>query len=295
MTAVPGLRHVQQELCAIRAVPAIDIHAHYGCWNRPESQPEASQAQTAGAQALLLRNSACANVAVSCVSHFGTLFPIGKESLRWNETALQELSGTARVKLLVTLDPRKPESFLQAERMLQSRLCLGVKLHPAFHRYAIAAYGEAVYAFAARLGVPVIAHTGEPGCMPEDFVPFADRYPETVTILSHLGCTPDDDDMHQCRAAAQSRAGNLYTDTSSIRSMDIDLIERAVRMIGAEKLLFGTDSGCYFSPAQRAGIDCAVLTMQEKKQILYENALRLFPQLQDDYARGCAALRMHEA
>lgn len=77
--------------------------------------------------------------------------------------------------------------------------------------------------------------------------------------------------------------------------MDIDLIERAVRMIGAEKLLFGADSGCYFSPAQRAGIDCAVLTMQEKKQILYENALRLFPQLQDDYARGCAALRMHEA
>lgn len=48
--------------------------------------------------------------------------------------------------------------------------------------------------------------------------------------------------------------------------------------------------GCYFSPAQRARIDCALLHAEEKKKILFENALQLFPQLQPDYASGCAAL-----
>ena len=62
------------------------------------------------------------------------------------------------------------------------------------------------------------------------------------------------------------------------------------KAVGADRILFGTDSGCYFSPAQRARIDCALLHAEEKKKILFENALQLFPQLQPDYASGCTAL-----
>lgn len=279
-----------EELCAVRALPAIDIHAHYGCWNVPAEKQTAGRSETMGALSYLLRNSAYANIAVSCVSHFGTLFPIGHESLLWNETAIAELSGTQRVKLLITLDPRRSESFSQAERLLQNQVCMGLKIHPAFHHYSICEYGEAIYAFAERLGVPIIAHTGESGCMPEEFVPFADCHPEVVTVLSHLGCGPDDGELHQCCAIEHSHAGNLYTDTSSARSMDVELIEWAVRRIGAERILFGTDSGCYFSPSQRARIDCALLSRGDKKKILFENALRVFPQLREDYRTGCARL-----
>ena len=192
----------------------------------------------------------------------------------------------------MTLDPRLPESFRQAERLLASGRCLGLKLHPVVHGYAISAYGEAVYAFAERPGAPIVMHTGEAGCMPEDFVPFADRHPSVITVLSHLGCSPDGDGMHQCRAIEQSRANNLYTDTSSWHSMEMNLLERAVQAVGADRILFGTDSGCYFSPAQRARIDCALLHTVEKKKILFKNALRLFPQLREDYTRGCAALSL---
>lgn len=277
-------------LSALRALPAIDIHAHYGCWNLPQPQLQTAQAEMPGVLPLLLRNSAYANVAVSCVSHLGTLFPVGGADIRWNEEALHELSGVPRVKLLVTLDPRLPGSFHQAERLLASGQCLGLKLHPVVHGYTISACGEAVYAFAERLGVPIVTHTGEAGCMPEDFVPFADRHPTVTTVLSHLGCSPDGDGMHQCRAIDQNKADNLYTDTSSWHSMEMNLLERAVQAVGADRILFGTDSGCYFSPAQRARIDCALLHAEEKKKILFENALQLFPQLQPDYASGCTAL-----
>ena len=215
-------------LSALRALPAIDIHAHYGCWNLPQPQLQTAQAEMPGDLPLLLRNSAYANVAVSCVSHLGTLFPVGGADIRWNEEALHELSSVPRVKLLVTLDPRLPGSFHQAERLLASGQCLGLKLHPVVHGYTISACGEAVYAFAERLGVPIVTHTGEAGCMPEDFVPFADRHPSVITVLSHLGCSPDGDGMHQCRAIEQNKADNLYTDTSSWHSSPTDSWRRTV-------------------------------------------------------------------
>ena len=129
-------------LSALRALPAIDIHAHYGGWNLPQPQLQSAQAEMPGELSLLLRNSAYANIAVSCVSHLGTLFPVGGADLRWNEDALLELSGVPRVRLLVTLDPRLPGSFHQAERLLASGQCLGLKLHPPIHSYSISTYGS---------------------------------------------------------------------------------------------------------------------------------------------------------
>mgnify|MGYP006998050952 CR=1 FL=1 len=35
-------------LSALRALPAIDIHAHYGCWNLPQPQLQSAQAEMPG-------------------------------------------------------------------------------------------------------------------------------------------------------------------------------------------------------------------------------------------------------
>ena len=53
-------------------------------------------------------------------------------------------------------------------------------------------------------------------------------------------------------------------------------IEWGVKEIGAERLLYGTDSPLYFAPMQRARIDNAEISDTEKKLILRENALKLF-------------------
>ena len=53
------------------------------------------------------------------------------------------------------------------------------------------------------------------------------------------------------------------------------LIEWAVGEIGAERLLFGTDTPLYFTAFQRARIDYAEITLEQKRCILRENAIKL--------------------
>jgi predicted TIM-barrel fold metal-dependent hydrolase len=54
------------------------------------------------------------------------------------------------------------------------------------------------------------------------------------------------------------------------------LIEWAVRELGPEKILFGSDTPVYFAGSQRARIDRANLTARQKRMILRENAVKLF-------------------
>ena len=76
--------------------------------------------------------------------------------------------------------------------------------------------------------------------------------------------------------APRAPDGNLFTDTSSARSITPKLIEWGVKEIGAERILFGTDTPLYFSSMQRIRIDHADLPEREKRMILCENAERLF-------------------
>ncbi len=82
--------------------------------------------------------------------------------------------------------------------------------------------------------------------------------------------------MHQVRAVQASKRGNVYVDTSSAQSIMAGLIEFGVRELGAERLLYGTDTPLYFAGMQRARIDQADIRDAEKRLILRENALRLF-------------------
>jgi predicted TIM-barrel fold metal-dependent hydrolase len=94
--------------------------------------------------------------------------------------------------------------------------------------------------------------------------------------LAHIGCGWDGDYTHQVRAIQQSRHGNVHADTSSARSVTPKLIEWAVREIGSDRVLFGTDTPLYHAGMQRARIDHADLTDDEKRRILHANAERLF-------------------
>jgi predicted TIM-barrel fold metal-dependent hydrolase len=153
---------------------------------------------------------------------------------------------------------------------------MGIKIHPEEHRYPIQEFGEAIFSFAAARKAIVLTHSGEANSMPEDFIPFADAHPEMKLILAHIGCGYDRDMGHQVRAIQQSRAGNVFADTSSASSIVSSLIEWAVREVGADRVLFGTDSPLYCTSLQRARIDCAELNDSDKRKILRDNALSLF-------------------
>ena len=96
-----------------------------------------------------------------------------------------------------------------------------------------------------------------------------------LALVLLAGCADDDDPTRQAKAVAQSKHGNVYADTSSAMSIMPNLIEWAVKEVGAERVLFGTDTPLYSTAMQRARINHADLSDAQKRLILRSNAERL--------------------
>ena len=53
------------------------------------------------------------------------------------------------------------------------------------------------------------------------------------------------------------------------------LIEWAVKQVGSERILFGTDAPVYFTASQKARIEYAEMDEAARRAVLYENAAAL--------------------
>lgn len=266
---------------SIPAIQAIDVHAHYGRYESKEAGP-LDELYSGGIEVVLER-ARRANTCLTIVSPMKALMPRHNgDPVSGNSEAAAAVSGTDGVLQWVVVDPLKPETFGQADEMLKHPKCVGIKIHPEEHGYPIAEHARALFEFAADQHAVVQTHSGEQNSLPEDFVEWADRFPEIRLILSHLGFGWDGDPSHQVRAIQRSKHGNIFTDTSSMRSIASGLLEWAVKEVGASQILYGTDSPLYFAPMQRARVDCADMGDDEKRRILRDNAIDLFGLTVDD-------------
>jgi predicted TIM-barrel fold metal-dependent hydrolase len=258
----------------IQSLQAIDVHAHFGKYDRRNADM-VNEFMTGDAE-LVVRRARQANTRLTIVSPLEALLPrFHGNPVAGNENAARIVAQTEGLLQWVVIDPTKPATYEQAERMLKLPKCLGIKIHPEEHGYPIRDHGRAIFDFAARRRAVVLAHSSEQNSLAADYVVFANDFPEMKLILAHIGCGHDGDYTHQVRALGQSKHGNVFADTSSARSITPGLIEWAVREVGAERILYGTDSPLYFAPMQRARIDHADLSDRDKRLILCENAERL--------------------
>ena len=259
-------------------VPAIDVHGHYGACrgNGPPSLTDRFMSATA--EEVAQRALAC-GVERTLVSPLAGLFPRGRaDAVAANEAAFGEVPTVSGLLQYVIVNPLQPQTFDQARRMLQAPWCAGIKIHPEEHGYRITDQGDALFDFFESVGAPVMTHSGCPNSLPADFVPFADRHPGVCLVLAHLGNGAGDAQRPdlQVRAVAAARHRNLWVDTSSYRSVMPGLIEWAVKELGAERLLFGSDTPLYHVAVQRARIEAAEIPEAARRLILRENALRFF-------------------
>ena len=165
----------------------------------------------------------------------------------------------------VVIDPRVEETFVQAEQMLQHKKCVGIKLHPYYHKYSLEEYADQLFSFASRFKAVVLIHPEKEASY---ILPIADKYPDVTFIMAHLGGEPYVD------AVEFAVHKNVYTDTSGIASSTNLMVEAAYQRIGADRILFGTDT--YSAAFQRGRIEFALLPKEAKQKILRDNALRLF-------------------
>lgn len=101
----------------------------------------------------------------------------------------------------------------------------------------------------------------------------AEEYPEVDFIIPHLGSFADDWKAQIAFIDSLARYPNIYTDTSGVRRFD--LLERAVRLAGARKILFGSDGPWLHPGVELSKVLGLHLGQAEQEAVLGGNLLRL--------------------
>ena len=101
----------------------------------------------------------------------------------------------------------------------------------------------------------------------------AEEYPDLTFIIPHLGSFSDDWKAQLALIDHLVRHPNVYADTSGVRRFD--LLEKAVRRAGANKILFGSDGPWLHPAVELAKIKALRLSAREEQLILGGNFLRL--------------------
>ncbi|HHW30228.1 MAG TPA: amidohydrolase [Clostridiaceae bacterium] len=242
-------------------VLAIDIHCHYNHGSPHDT--EADMKLYNPTLEYLKRVYDQLGIAVSCCSTFAGVIS-AEDVVEENEYAFQKAREIDWLYQWVVIDPRRDETFQQAYRMLKTEKCVGIKLHPPYHGYSILDYGDKVFSFASENRAIVQIH---PETQALHLLTFADRYPNMKLIIAHLGS------VEHVEAICQAKHKNVYVDTSGVASSKNAVIEYAVSRAGSEHILFGTDT--YSAAFQRGRIEGALISKEDKINILQKNALRL--------------------
>lgn len=151
----------------------------------------------------------------------------------------------------------------------------GVKLHPDIQEVAI--NDRRCYKIYERLeGVaPVLLHTGDSRynySNPENLIPVLKDFPNLKVIGAHFGGYSVWDKVEELQGF-----DNLYVDcSSSLAFLTPEKARELVRFYGVEHVLFATDFPMWNFSDELARFEKIGLTEEEKEQIYYKNACKLF-------------------
>jgi len=168
------------------------------------------------------------------------------------------------------IDPRDPDFALKELDRSVNLGFVGVKMHSNFDHFV--PWDESVFKVMEKIQeyqLPVLFHTGEELARPLQIAYLAKHFPEVPVILGHMGLWVAIESI-----PAAKLSDNIYLETSIQGEMPA--LEEAVRELGAERLLFGTDMPFSTYKVEMAKIESLNISEGDKKKIFGENAERLF-------------------
>ena len=187
---------------------------------------------------------------------------------RWREREKGFVEGWAYVNPV-----HREESLAEIDRAVGEYGMVGIKLECGCV-CTDPRYGP-IMEKAAALGLPVLQHAWykATGCIPGESTPvdvaaLAGAFPEVTIIMAHLG-----GDWERGVKAVRGLPNVLVDTSGSI--VDCGMIETAVRELGADRVLFGTDLPDIDFWSNLGKVMGARLTVAERDLVLYENAARL--------------------
>jgi predicted TIM-barrel fold metal-dependent hydrolase len=150
------------------------------------------------------------------------------------------------------LNPRAKAAVAEAERRFEKPGWIGVKAHPFWHRYAVAALDD-VAALCQERDKPMLVHLGA-GAR-GDFRRLPERFPRLKVVYAHAGIP-----WYGALWDYALRRENVFVDLSS-PYLDKALRHRALRALGASRCLYGSD-GPYGYPGRDGGYDHGAILRQ---------------------------------
>jgi predicted TIM-barrel fold metal-dependent hydrolase len=201
--------------------------------------------------------------------------PTPEELRRQNDQVLQALSHYHdRAFGLVYLSGRHPEASLrELDRCVRDGPMVGVKLWIA--RRASAAELDAVIGRATELKAPVLQHTwfkatgNKPGeSTPLDLAELAKRHPDARLICGHTGGD------WELGIRAVRAYPNVVVETGGF-DPTAGMVEMAVRELGPERVLFGSDAGGRSFASQLAKVQGADVPDAARRLVLGESLRQL--------------------
>jgi predicted TIM-barrel fold metal-dependent hydrolase len=156
-----------------------------------------------------------------------------------------------------------------------------VKLHPIFHGHYHVNGGavDEIAELAGERGLPIVIHSdfASSVCSPYEIVALARRFPQTTFVLLHLGLQPE---MCKLTPEIVRDTPNVMLDTSQTPDFPHDVFARPVRIVGAERVLFGSDGPECDASLNLIKLDIAIkehgLGTDEAAKVLSGNAARVF-------------------
>lgn len=184
-----------------------------------------------------------------------------------NEEVLQLVEENGRLIPFAFLDPRLEETPALLEELIE-RGVRGVKLHPICHGYIVSHHAHyPLFEVAQKYALPVLVHTGWGEYGEVRFVKkCAADFKNLRIVIGHLVEWKDIFEQippHE----------NVSVETSY--STHPRRIAQAVRVLGADRLVFGSDFPCATQDFELYKVLTAPISDGEKEKVLYRNAQRL--------------------
>ncbi len=179
------------------------------------------------------------------------------------------------LRMYVGINPHYPDRIREdLARFEQWRpWAVGLKFLCDYYQVPVTA-PELAYAldFANERGIPILNHTW--GGSKYDGGPLmlevAQKYPNVKFFMGHSIYR----DTEYSRRVVTETAGNVWLELTAIPG-DYGYIERLVKDVGSERILFGTDMPWFDEFQGIGGVLSAEITDDDKRNILYRNVERL--------------------
>lgn len=237
----------------------IDVHVHLGSWMFPIPPVSPEQLLTAMDRFQIEQSIVSSSSAILYDFRAG------------NRELLEMIHDHPRLWGYIVVNPNYPEeSLAELEKYWTQPRFLGVKFHPEQHAYAINNENAMrILHKVGTMGKPILVHTFGREQV-SNLGAVAAAFPELTVIMAHMG-----GDAWQEGITAAARYPNLYLEPCSSFA-DSDKIGAAVRAIGADRILFGSDATLLHPGFTFGMLRDASITESQRELIAAVNARRIF-------------------